>query len=502
MNKPISTPNNIDDYGSSYSKNEEELKREFARSYFTLIGFSICYAFIAGLFCIIEPACAGGGIAEVKAYLNGVNVREAVRMKVLITKMLSMSFASASGLPIGREGPMIHCGSIVGAAVSQGRTKLLGWDTSWTKFQDLRNDRSKRDFVTFGAAAGVTAAFQAPIGGIMFTLEEGASFWSTSLTFRAFFCALMTQLTYEIITSIKTMSYTSNPEYAQQGPYQDDDDYIPASLLDASDSFNLLSENLAFLPFGSFKNTPKPQPVELIFFILIGASGGLLGALFNYICEKMYHLRRKYKAVHYRMLELLTLTFLWNTISFVLPMINRNGWCQQIPTDSANWTETQYSLVSSLQQFHCPTGQYNQLASLFLTSPDVAMQQFFHFPSIEGYAANAFNTNALVLFFLPYFFFAAVSFGSFCPTGLFIPTLMAGAAYGRIWGHILNVLSDEDALITFSNPGTYAVIGAAAMLGMIFMITTSTICKLIIIIIRWYVTYDNNRNSYVNRGMW
>ena len=59
---------------------------------------------------------------------------------------------------------MIHAGSIVGAAMSQGKTITFGFDTSWTKFQDLRNDRSKRDFVTFGAAAGVAAAFQAPIG--------------------------------------------------------------------------------------------------------------------------------------------------------------------------------------------------------------------------------------------------------------------------------------------------------------------------------------------------
>ena len=142
-------------------------------------------------------------------------------------------------------------------------------------------------------------------------------------------------------------------------------------------------------------------------------------------------------------------------------------------------------LLGSLQQFHCQSGYYNQLASLFLTSPDVAMQQFFHFPSLQGYAANAFNTNALVLFFIPYFFFAAISFGTFCPTGLFIPTLMAGAAYGRIWGHILNVLSDQNHnLITFSNPGTYAVIGAAAMLGIN--------CFIIIIVIYNY----NNNNHY------
>jgi chloride channel 7 len=87
-----------------------------------------------------------------------------VRIRVLLFKVVGMCFSVASGLPLGKEGPMIHAGAVVGAAVSQGKSITLGFDTSWTKFQDLRNDRSKRDFVTFGAAAGVAAAFSAPIG--------------------------------------------------------------------------------------------------------------------------------------------------------------------------------------------------------------------------------------------------------------------------------------------------------------------------------------------------
>lgn len=128
----------------------------------------------------IAPAASGSGVAQTKCFLNGVKIPEFVRMKVgsccarltlndngctfqtLIVKILGMIGSLTGGLAVGKEGPMVHIGAIVAAGISQGRSTTFRKDLHI--LQEFRSDTEKRDFVSAGLAAGISAAFGAPIG--------------------------------------------------------------------------------------------------------------------------------------------------------------------------------------------------------------------------------------------------------------------------------------------------------------------------------------------------
>jgi len=117
----------------------------------------------------IEPITAGSGIPQVKSYLNGVKVPRIVRIKTLAVKSIGVITSVVGGLAGGKEGPMIHAGAVVAAGISQGKSTTFIKD--FHIFKAFRDDHEKRDFVLGGAAAGVSAAFGAPIGGMLFSLE-------------------------------------------------------------------------------------------------------------------------------------------------------------------------------------------------------------------------------------------------------------------------------------------------------------------------------------------
>ena len=174
-------------------------------------GVAITFAFAAAAVVIgIQPAAASSGIPEVIAYLNGTHQRKIFNVKTLVIKFISCFLAVGSGLPVGPEGPMIHMGAMVGRGVSQMRSRTLG--CAMPVFKHFRNNKDARDFLSAGAAAGVSSAFGAPVGGLLFSLEEVASTWSQTLTWQTFFCS-MTAATVTLVLAASFGSFEYNPPF-------------------------------------------------------------------------------------------------------------------------------------------------------------------------------------------------------------------------------------------------------------------------------------------------
>jgi chloride channel 7 len=90
-------------------------------------------------------------------------------------------------------------GAIIGSACSSLHSTSMKFDLGI--FKHLRQSNHKRDFVTAGVAAGVAAAFDAPIGGLLFSFEDVASFWQVDLGWQIFFACTVAVLTQMLCQS-------------------------------------------------------------------------------------------------------------------------------------------------------------------------------------------------------------------------------------------------------------------------------------------------------------
>lgn len=87
---------------------------------------------------------------------------------------------------MGKEGPMVHTGACIANLLGQGGSRK--YHLTWRALRYFKNDRDRRDLITCGAAAGVAAAFRAPVGGVLFALEEAASWFVFFLHMSLYVC--------------------------------------------------------------------------------------------------------------------------------------------------------------------------------------------------------------------------------------------------------------------------------------------------------------------------
>lgn len=102
---------------------------------------------------------AGSGIPEIKTILSGFVIPHFLDLKVLIVKAVGATFAVATGMCLGKEGPFVHISTCAGWLVS----------SLFPKYSE--NGRKMREMLSVACSAGLSVAFGAPIGGVLFSYE-------------------------------------------------------------------------------------------------------------------------------------------------------------------------------------------------------------------------------------------------------------------------------------------------------------------------------------------
>ncbi|CAE7835850.1 clcD [Symbiodinium sp. CCMP2592] len=173
---------------------------EFAGAVSVAMGTTAGFALLATVCVLLVPQSSGSGIPGVLAFLNGVDLQSSLRGPVLVAKALGTVLSVGGGLAVGPEGPMVHIGAIVGMLVCRRMVApaLRRFGPLSRRVEDELSRQPLRYHVqaaVMGAGAGIAAAFNAPLAGTVFVVEEAASFFSKRLLLHSFISCAFAVLT-------------------------------------------------------------------------------------------------------------------------------------------------------------------------------------------------------------------------------------------------------------------------------------------------------------------
>lgn len=189
----------------------------------------IAMAWLVGKLVSYEPMISGSGIPQLEGEMVGK--LEQKWWKVLPAKFAGGFLCLLGGLALGREGPSIQLGAMVGKGISRGMD---------------RGKTEERFLLTCGASAGLSAAFHAPLAGVMFSLEEVHKNFSVS-----------------VLLSVMTASLTA--------------DFLSSTVLGIDSVFQF--------------DIVKALPQEYYWMILaLGVVLGVMGAFYNWFTLKVQSL--------------------------------------------------------------------------------------------------------------------------------------------------------------------------------------------------------------------
>ena len=375
---------------------------------------------------------------ETKAYLNGVRVKKFTSWRLIGVKVVGTILSVSSSLAVGMEGPLIHVGAIIGASFTKLASLLSRWlstrhdpgssYSSWiqslwtfctTNLAHFSIDAERRDLVAIGASVGFAASFGAPIGGLLFILDDVSSYFSKNMFLRVL-----------VANAIGTFCLA------------------------------LQSGNLSHYSIIDFETYRGAKPTDDIFlnrfefvplYIVVAVGGGILGGFF---CSSFAFIKvnvtDRLTTPTAKLLEVAILSIVTSLLLFGLPIM---AWtCKPLPEDDT---------IDHGREFFCNPGEVNEMATIMFGSRTDGIKRILSDPS-------QFQERTLWTVGFVFYILMTVTFGSFIPSGIFTPSVLIGASLGGATG-----LAFQRCLTPDIIPSTFALLGVAAILAGIQRSTVS-----------------------------
>uniref|UniRef100_A0A8C9DRU8 Chloride channel protein 2 n=1 Tax=Prolemur simus TaxID=1328070 RepID=A0A8C9DRU8_PROSS len=326
----------------------------------------VLITFSAGFTQILAPQAVGSGIPEMKTILRGVVLKEYLTLKTFVAKVIGLTCALGSGMPLGKEGPFVHIASMCAALLSKFLSLFGGI---------YENESRNTEMLAAACAVGVGCCFAAPIGGVLFSIEVTSTFFAVRNYWRGFFAATFSAFIFRVLAV-----------------------------------WNRDEETITALFKTRFRLDFPFDLQELPAFAVIGIASGFGGALFVYLNRKIVQVMRKQKTINRflmrkRLLFPALVTLLISTLTFPPGfgqfMAGQLSQKETLVTLFDNRTWVRQGLVEELEPPSTSQAWSPPRANVFLT---------------------------LVIFILMKFWMSALATTIPVPCGAFMPVFVIGAA--------------------------------------------------------------------------
>ena len=198
----------------------------------------------------ISPNSDGSGIPELKVVLSGINMYQFYDFNSLIGKTIGITCGIIGGISVGRAGPYIHIAGIIGIQM-----------LNINYFESIKSSfNGKSMLLVCSAAAGITLSLGAPLGGVIFAIEQSSSVFLVNNLWKCFYVAMICIFTRNIVKDVTNLSIN----HLESG----------------------------FTKHINFK-------FEAVYFVILGIISGFVASLVTIVMGKVAYTRRQSKNKYY-----------------------------------------------------------------------------------------------------------------------------------------------------------------------------------------------------------